>query len=294
MEIRETLRIDEEFEKLIPPLTDEEYRQLEENIVLEGTVLMPLMVWNGTVIDGHNRYKIIRKHPEVRYQIYEKHFDNRYEAISWICKNQLGRRNLTPKNKEYLVGRRYAAEKMSRGGDRRREKSTDQFGPFKNSHVTRKRIAEETGTSEGYVARAERFAAGLDAAEAVLPGIRGEILSGKVKPTKPEVIAIAKASPSERRQMAEGLRIPKEAKDKSTYEEIRRIAEEMTCKKPKVSEDSILASMTAAVNTMIEACELFFRDYPNLLTDQIYRGKVIRILQKPKNFILKIEGEKTV
>ena len=36
MEIRETLRIDEEFEKLIPPLTDEEYRQLEENIVLEG------------------------------------------------------------------------------------------------------------------------------------------------------------------------------------------------------------------------------------------------------------------
>ena len=140
MEIRETLRIDEEFEKLIPPLTDEEYRQLEENIVLEGTVLMPLMVWNGTVIDGHNRYKIIRKHPEVRYQIYEKHFDNRYEAISWICKNQLGRRNLTPKNKEYLVGRRYAAEKMSRGGDRRREKSTDQFGPLENSHVTRKRI----------------------------------------------------------------------------------------------------------------------------------------------------------
>ena len=69
MEIRETLRIDEEFEKLIPPLTDEEYRQLEENIVLEGTVLMPLMVWNGTVIDGHNRYKIIRKHPEVRYQV---------------------------------------------------------------------------------------------------------------------------------------------------------------------------------------------------------------------------------
>ena len=183
---------------------------------------------------------------------------------------------------------------MSRGGDRRREKSTGQFGPLKNSHVTRKRIAEETGTSEGYVARAERFAAGLDAAEAVLPGIRGEILSGRVKPTKPEVIAIAKASPSERRQMAEGLRIPKEAKDKSTYEEIRRIAEEMTCKKPKVSEDSILASMTAAVNTMIEACELFFRDYPNLLTDQIYRGKVIRILQKPKNFILKIEGEKTV
>ena len=65
MEIRETLRIDEEFEKLVPPLTDEEYRQLEENIVLEGTVLMPLMVWNGTVIDGHNRYKIIRKHPDV-------------------------------------------------------------------------------------------------------------------------------------------------------------------------------------------------------------------------------------
>ena len=45
-----------------------------------------------------------------------------------------------PENKEYLVGKRYAAEKMSCGGDRGRENSTDQFGPLKNSHVTRKRI----------------------------------------------------------------------------------------------------------------------------------------------------------
>jgi hypothetical protein len=55
------LKIDPEFESMCPPLTDEEYEQLKENIIAEGEVLMPLIVWNGVIIDGHNRYKIGRK-----------------------------------------------------------------------------------------------------------------------------------------------------------------------------------------------------------------------------------------
>ena len=36
---------------------------------------------------------------------------NSTTPISWICKNQLGRRNLTPQQKKYLIGQRYDAEK---------------------------------------------------------------------------------------------------------------------------------------------------------------------------------------
>lgn len=57
------LRVDPEFESKIPPLTEDEYRQLEENILSEGAVLMPLIVWKGTIVDGHNRYKILREKP---------------------------------------------------------------------------------------------------------------------------------------------------------------------------------------------------------------------------------------
>ncbi len=110
------LQIDPEFESKIPPLTEDEYRQLEENIISEGIVLMPLIVWNGTIVDGHNRYKIVQEHPEIIFTVHEKDFDNRYEALVLICNNQLGRRNLTPVQKKMLIGERYDAEKKHSAG----------------------------------------------------------------------------------------------------------------------------------------------------------------------------------
>lgn len=124
------LTIDPEFEAKCPPLTEDELSQLEENIIEEGIVFTPIIVWNNTIVDGHNRYKIIQEHPEIKFRTHEKHFENRYEALSWICRNQLGRRNLTPMQKKYLIGERYDAEKMVHGGDRKSEdsKSSDKSG----------------------------------------------------------------------------------------------------------------------------------------------------------------------
>ena len=47
------LRVDPEYESKIPPLTEDEFRQLKGNILSEGSVLMPIIVWNGTIVDGH-------------------------------------------------------------------------------------------------------------------------------------------------------------------------------------------------------------------------------------------------
>lgn len=107
------LKIDPEFQALCPPLTEDEYGQLEENILAEGVIYTPLIVWDGIVVDGHNRYQIARAHSDISFQTYEKQFANRYDALSWICKNQLGQRNLTPQQKMYLIGQRYEAEKES-------------------------------------------------------------------------------------------------------------------------------------------------------------------------------------
>lgn len=107
------LRIDSEFESKIPPLRDEEFKQLEENILADGVVINPLIVWDGVIVDGHNRYRILQKHPEIQYSTYEKMFPDRYAAIAWICKNQLGRRNLTPQQYKYLVGQQYGAAKRT-------------------------------------------------------------------------------------------------------------------------------------------------------------------------------------
>ena len=90
------LKIDPEFQSQIPPLTDDEFKQLEENILKEGKLISPLIVWGNTLVDGHNRYAILQKHPEIYFSTMPLHFANREEALAWICKNQLGRRNLSP------------------------------------------------------------------------------------------------------------------------------------------------------------------------------------------------------
>ena len=51
------MRIDEEFQKLIPALTPEEYKGLEASILAEGC-RDALVVWGDVLVDGHNRYKI--------------------------------------------------------------------------------------------------------------------------------------------------------------------------------------------------------------------------------------------
>ena len=44
------LKIDPEFQSQIPPLTDDEFKQLEENILKEGKLLSPLIVWNNNLL----------------------------------------------------------------------------------------------------------------------------------------------------------------------------------------------------------------------------------------------------
>lgn len=87
-----TLTVDPEFRDLIPPLNDEELAMLEESIVTNGCE-SPLIVWDGVIIDGHNRHAICQKHG-IPFAVTEKEFSSREDAMLWMLRNQLGRRNL--------------------------------------------------------------------------------------------------------------------------------------------------------------------------------------------------------
>ena len=237
------LNIDPEFASIIPPLREEEQKQLEENILADGVVINPLIVWNGVIVDGHNRYRILQQHPEIQFTTYEKAFSDRYEAIAWICRNQLGRRNLTPQQFKYLMGQQYGAEKASHGGDRKsdQQKSSGQNDHLIEKEKTRQRIANENHVSESFVRRSEYFAQGVDAAEEVESGIKQEILTGSIKPTEKAVAAIAKAPPEERPALVQQLRQTKEPEkpekkpqDKEKPEEKpKETTEEKPQEKPK-------------------------------------------------------------
>ena len=208
------LKIDPEFQGKIPPLTFEELNQLEANILRDGRIINPIIVWQGLIVDGHNRFTIAKKHPEIPFTVHEKAFTNRYEAIIWICKNQLGRRNLTPEQKKYLIGKQYDAEKAIHGGDRKSSsaKSSSQNGNLIENPKTCKRIAVENGVSKNTVIRAEEFAKGVDAAEEAVPGTRQKVLSGEVKPTAAEIASVARAPPEERPALVAEICKPKPPK----------------------------------------------------------------------------------
>ena len=204
------LKIDPEFQSQIPPLTDDEFKQLEENILKEGKLISPLIVWGNTLVDGHNRYAILQKHPEIYFSTMPLPFESREEVLAWICKNQLGRRNLTPEQKYYLMGKQYEAEKAAHGGDRKSSdaKSSSLNANLIDSTKTCDRIAEENGVSKDTVIRASKYMKGVEIAEELMPGLKQSILSGQTKVSKADMHRLARAAYNDRAQTLQDILHP--------------------------------------------------------------------------------------
>lgn len=300
------LKIDEEFESIIPPLDEEEFKHLKANILRDGEIYHPIIVWNGIIVDGHHRYKILKEYPELKYRVEEKAFANRYEAISWICLNQLGRRNLSVVQKIALMGRRYKAEKDAHGASEgfRGNQYTDLVSPQNEDlpkNKTAYRIANEMGVGHATIERAEKFVEGMDAAEAVLPGISQEIMSGKIKPTQADVAAIAKAPPEQRKEMAEQLRVPRTLTDEQKADRLKRreqnrsierlYAEHIRTDKPKPTAKDMMSSLSADVDIALDNFQDYFDNYPDMLVDEELKVKTLEVIGRIKQFIIKTEEQ---
>jgi len=116
---RKDIQIDEEFQALISPLSDEERQQLQSNLIEEGC-RDPLVTWNGVLLDGHNRLAICQEFG-ISYKTAEIALTDRTAAFVWIIKNQFGRRNLTDYQRAELALRLKAvlaedAKARQRGG----------------------------------------------------------------------------------------------------------------------------------------------------------------------------------
>jgi len=152
------MQILQELESLIPPLSNEEFKQLERNILEEG-IREPLITWNGILIDGHNRYRIAQEH-DMNYETLEKEFDNINRVKEWMINNQFGRRNLSNYQRSVLalqledVFREKAKENQIRKPDFVLQKSAEQ-----NPIDTRKEIAKVANVSHDTIAKVKKIEA---------------------------------------------------------------------------------------------------------------------------------------
>jgi len=158
-------RIDPEFKGLIPPLSDEAYRQLEQNILSHRTCRDAIILWDGLIVDGHNRFYICVKHG-LQFEIKEMSFPSREDAKLWIVENQLGRRNLTDAMRIELalvkagMLREKARENQSRaGGDKTKAGALFTKSPKLNAEPVNveKAIAKEAGVGQGTLYRYMRI-----------------------------------------------------------------------------------------------------------------------------------------
>ena len=207
--------VDPQFRDKIPKPSEEELRTLEDNILTDGVVRDPLVLWAGKniLVDGHNRWDIIQRHPNIPYSTTERHFDTEEDVIIWICRNQRGRRNISKVVYDKLIQEEYEAMTRKTGGDHKSEQFRNQSGG--NPHLddktpkTRKIIAEENGITEQAVRSAVEFGRGLDRADDIVPGFKDEILSGSTKAKKADISDMRKMEPEEIAEKVEEIRNPK-------------------------------------------------------------------------------------
>jgi phage N-6-adenine-methyltransferase len=197
------LQIHPDLQSLIPPLTLEEYAQLEANLLAEGCV-DPLIVWQETetVLDGHNRLAICEEH-DLEYLIYRMSLPDLDAAKAWIIAHQLGRRNLTPEQMSYYRGEQYNLQKRQGSRTDLTSDHTDT-----KSRNTAQVLAAQHHVSEPTIKRDGAYAAAVETLAAVLGAeARQAILARDLQLTKQDVpllAALVSASP-ERAAVVRGI-----------------------------------------------------------------------------------------
>ena len=297
------LKIDPEFQSQIPPLTDDEFKQLEENILKEGKLLSPLIVWNNILVDGHNRYAILQKHPEIYFSTMPLRFENREEAVAWICRNQLGRRNLSPEQKRYLLGKQYEAEKKAskifRGNQYTLAKKSggDHGDNHHSGKKTCERIAQENHSSASSVRRAEYYAHGVDVADELSPGFRDRFFREELHIPDYLLENLGKAKPEEQAEIFEEIKnyVPKPKKvkpNKVTVKQAEKAASNTIDESYDVPQKflELYYRLHNAESLMRKSWEVTFDLNPKLLThpEQV---KVLRFALKPHLEFLKTLDE---
>jgi N6-adenosine-specific RNA methylase IME4 len=173
------LEIKEEFKKLIPTLTPEEFKQLEQNCLDEG-IREKIIVWDGFIIDGHNRYEIATKWG-LDYQTESKRFKDESEVREWMILNQFGRRNLSNYQRSVL-----ALELESVFSERAKENlkvSGENFGkglqisaePIEIKPIdTRKELAKVANVSHDTIAKVKKIEA------VATPEVKAQLSTGEI------------------------------------------------------------------------------------------------------------------
>lgn len=265
------LKIDPEFRDKIPSLTEAEFEQLRENILSDGEVYEPIVTWHDTIVDGHNRWKIIRENWELlkdKFRTKPMDFADKWEAFDWMYRKQLGRRNLSDEQKTYMIGKMYEARKKS-VGNRTSERNADgSFQCVQNANNggrtprTNEILGKELGINPSTVTRAEHFAKGVDALRKQNDKAAEKVLAGGSGISKKDVAEIQNMTQQEVAEVAQDIvtgeikKKPRNIKEiRDRYNRIDEIAHKMGNEQTETTFDDVIRLLNSIGDDFIAKVE---------------------------------------
>lgn len=237
-------KIDPELNSVLPELSDADYKALEQSLLTDGFKGAPIMVWRDIIVDGHNRYKICKKH-NIPFDVKSIEFESKEEAILWMVRQQIGRRSLTPLQRIQIVEKyrpfykKKAKRNKSQNGGDKRSVSKNSSTPFPKEQKidVRAELAKDADVST------DTYSKGLKILESGNEELIHETTSGQKTINKAynELKANQKKiadndKPDNVSDIDGELKNLKEVQRKETAQKIREVREEYGIESPEYEE----------------------------------------------------------
>jgi len=236
--------VNEELKAYIDPLTPDEYESLERSLLAEGC-REALVLWGDTLVDGHNRYGICRKHDIPFRTVQNDRFQSLDDVHLWMIEQHLGRRSVSDfqrgvlalRKREILAARR-AREAATEGGEAVPDLPFDATGaqpaPAKTARPapaeSRKEIAREARISSNQVGMIEKIR--KEAAPEVVAAVKAGALSISAAAAvaslpEEEQRAAASAGDAELKEAAKRVRESKRKPREKPTDEVKALRDQV-------------------------------------------------------------------
>ena len=279
--------VDGEFRDLLPALDEETYKALEGNLLQNGC-RDAIVLWEGILIDGHNRFEICTKH-NIPFDTVEKEFASREDVLIWIISTQVSRRNLTPIQLSHYRGLHYLTEKKiisNQSGKNQYGEVGSQNENKPKSQRTCVRLAEKYKVSKSTINRDAKVAAAISAIGEASPEAKRKILSGESSIDKRALEKLSEKSKADIEATAakiENGSYGKKANHLHPSDEQGNLEQ----KNPK---DIILAGMAPLNSAMDKISRLFLSELPKIKSKDD-RADLKKAMDSYIEMLVKLSGQ---
>lgn len=188
------LTVDKEFKDICWSLEGDEETNLRISLKEHGCK-QPVEYWahNGQniVIHGYNRKRICEE-LGLPFPVAELSINDRTHAVVEICREQLGRRNVSPAQRTHLIGKlvdSLAAKRQQVTGNEAPEELADLFRPVAQT------ISEQTGVSTSTVEKAIALNKAVAKLEAKAPPLARAAKDGEIAAA--DAVKLARLAPDQ-------------------------------------------------------------------------------------------------